>query len=147
MKLVLTSALLGALFLISGCATQCEGIAAQYNTCTFEEGPRHRTVQVDGANFCGMVDALNTRAAAAGTTGCADLWRTHLQCWQGNMANICNIDDVTCDDSAIAWETCVEGYCATVNADPDGYDPQCVGGFSFLGFDNLSLPSPFQSGF
>lgn len=140
MKLVLTSALLGALFLVSGCATQCEGVSAQYNTCTFEDGPNVRTVKVDGANFCGLVDAFNQRAAAAGITGCDQKWADHLKCWQGNMANICNIEDTTCDDSAVAWQDCVTDYCAAVAMDADAYDPQCDSG-------DILIPSPFQSGF
>jgi hypothetical protein len=140
LKLVLTSALLGALFLISGCATQCEGVCAQYNTCTFESGERHRTVQVDCANFCGTVDALNARAATENVTECGSLWKAHLDCWQGNMANICNIDDTTCDDSAVAWQDCVTDYCAAVAADANAYDPECDSG-------DILIPSPFQSGF
>ncbi|HEY8206105.1 MAG TPA: hypothetical protein VIG99_01400 [Myxococcaceae bacterium] len=140
MKLVLTSALFGALFLISGCATQCEGISAQYNTCTFEAGPRNRTVKVDGANFCLQVDMFNQRAAAHGTAGCADKWKAHLTCWNGNMANICNIEDVACDDSAAEWQQCVTDYCTALAMDPEAYDPECSDG-------DILIPSPFQSGF
>jgi hypothetical protein len=140
LKLVLTSALLGALFLISGCATQCEGICAQYNTCTFEAGERNRTVKVDCANFCGTVDAFNARAAAAGITGCDTAWRDHLTCWQGNMANVCDTENTDCDDTALAWEDCVTTYCEQVDATTDAYDPQCDSG-------GILIPSPFQSGF
>jgi hypothetical protein len=140
LKLVLASALFGAFFLISGCATQCEGVCAQYNTCTFEAGPRNRTVKVDCANFCGQVDLFNQRAAAAGKTECAGLWKDHLTCWNGNMTNICNIEDVTCDDSAVAWQDCVTEYCTQLAMDPDAYDPECSDG-------DILIPSPFQSGF
>jgi hypothetical protein len=136
LKLVLISALFGALFLISGCATQCESVSAQYNTCKFTE----RGVQVDSQNFCGLIDAFNARAASAGVTGCDAKWTAHLQCWQQNIAEICNTDFKDCDQTGDDWETCVTAYCTQVANDPDGYDPQCDSG-------DILAPTPFHSGF
>lgn len=134
MKLVLTSALLGALFLVSGCATQCESVSNAYNQCKLDQ----RVVQVDAANFCGMVDALNQRAGG----NCGQLWTAHLQCWQQHISSICDRSFTDCDASATAWDDCVTTYCDNLPADK--YDPECQGG---EGFGSLSLPSPFSSDF
>jgi len=138
LKLVLTSALFGALFLVSGCGTQCESISRQYNACPIGK----RFIQIDTENFCGQVDAFNARAAAAGQQ-CTPLWTAHLACWQQHISSICDTNFADCDDSAIAWQDCVRTYCEAVPADK--YEPECQGG-EFLD-DPLSLPSPFQSGF
>ena len=136
MKLVLTSALLGAFFLISGCATQCESIGAAYNTCKLSE----RSVQVDGANFCGLIDSFNQRAAANGQTGCDAKWTAHLACWQTNISKICDATFDGCDQTATDWQDCVGAYCLAIADDADKYDPQCDSG-------DILAPSPFQSGF
>lgn len=148
MKLVLTSALFGALFLISGCATQCESICASFNQCNVA----HRAVQVDCANYCGNVDALNARAAKANVGGCDAKWKDHLACWQKNVAKkvtdpndstkqvaaICDTTFADCDDTAIAWSDCVDAYCAGLSS--TAYDPECSNGTNLI-------PSPFESGF
>lgn len=138
MKLVLTSALIGALFLVSGCGTQCESVCTQFNACEIDSNPPERFVQVDCANFCGGVDQLNARAARAGTAGCDAKWTAHLACWRTNSAKICDSDALDCDDSAAEWQTCIGTYCATL-ADEE-YDPGCAGG-------DIVFLSPFQSGF
>jgi len=136
LKLVLTSALFGAFFLISGCATQCESVGNAYNTCKLTE----RAVGVDSANFCGLVDAFNQRAAAAGTTGCDAKWTAHIQCWQQNISKICDTTFDGCDTTATDWQDCVGAYCTAIAADPNKYDPECDSG-------DILIPSPFQSGF
>jgi hypothetical protein len=136
LKLVLTSALLGALFLVSGCATQCESVGNAYNTCKLTE----RSVGVDSANFCGLVDAFNQRAAAAGVTGCDAKWTTHLQCWQQHISSICDTTFKDCDASAGDWEDCVTAYCAQIATDSSKYDPECDSG-------DILIPSPFHSDF
>ena len=145
MKLVLTSALFGALFLISGCGTQCESVCAEYNTCQIDSDPPERFVHVDCANFCAGVDAANARSAQAGTAGCAQKWSAHMTCWQQNRTKICDNDPDTgggsatdCDASAGEWEACIGAYCATLGADE--YDPACFDG-------DIAFLSPFQSGF
>jgi hypothetical protein len=138
LKLVLTSALVGALFLISGCGTQCESVCAEFNSCAIDSNPPERFVQVDCANFCGGVDQVNARAASSGTAGCGQKWTAHLACWQTNRAEICNTDFDGCDDTAAEWATCVNDYCGTLAEDE--YDPACYGG-------EIVFSSPFQSGF
>jgi hypothetical protein len=144
LKLVLMSALFGVLFLISGCATQCESVAAAYNSCELSE----RSVQVDTENFCGLVDAFNARAASGGAADCTQKWTAHLTCWQTNLAEICDNGFDGCDQSANDWQDCMIAYCDGLTADQ--YDPQCQGTESLFGedfFGPLSVPSPFQSGF
>src|SRR5262249_17750627 len=116
LKLVLTSALLGAFFLISGCSTQCESVAAAFDTCSVKE----RSFAVDGANFCGLIDAFNGRASRAGITGCDAKWTAHLTCWQQNVGKICDNTFDGCDQTATDWNDCVTAFCEQVNADPNG---------------------------
>jgi len=142
LKLVLTSALFGAFFLMSGCATQCESVCAQYDNCSIET---QRSTRVDCPNFCGIVDAFNQRVAAAGITGCDQKWTAHLTCWQQNISKICDSTDTVCDASATDWQTCVTAYCDGLTADQ--FDPECVGWQGTDAFGLLSIPSPFQSGF
>lgn len=151
MKLVLSSAVLAGVLLITGCGgTQCESICTQYNACTVAE----RSINVDCVDFCSSVDALNARAAAE-SVSCAQLWTAHLNCWQQNVSNICDSSFADCDDEAAAWgggidtngnpTGCIDAYCdAKVAANE--FDKACQGAFE--GFNtNLSLISPFQSGF
>jgi hypothetical protein len=134
LKLVLTSALIGALFLISGCGTQCDSVCAQFNTCKLDSNPPERFVYVDCANFCSGVDAVNQRAGG----DCKTQWTAHLTCWQQNRNEICNTDFDGCDETAADWATCVDTYCAGLAADE--YDPACFDGA-------IVFISPFQSGF
>jgi hypothetical protein len=133
LKLVLTSALFGALFLVSGCATQCESVCTPYTACKLSE----RSFSVDCANFCGMVDAFDKRATQAGVTGCDQKWTAHLQCWQKNLKSICDNTVTDCDQTASDWSDCVNQYCAGLTADQ--YDPECDSGEALMF-------SPFQSG-
>jgi hypothetical protein len=142
LKLVLSSAVLGAVLLITGCGgTQCEQVCSQYDACTVAQ----RSINVDCIDFCSNVDAVNARAAAAGFTGGSAAWTTHLNCWSSHISSICDTNFADCDQSALDWRLTVDPYCDQVIAQ-EKFDAACQG--EFEGFDtNVSVISPFQSGF
>jgi len=143
LKLVLSSAVLAGVLLLTGCGgSLCEQTCARYNACTVAE----RSINMDCTDYCSNVDSLNARANTAGVTGCAAKWTAHLNCWQNKpQTALCDTDNVDCDQSATDWQDCVVPYCDGVVL-AGTFDRACQGEFD--GFPNsLSLWSPFQSGF
>lgn len=120
---VLTVGLLAVMGLVTGCASQCEAVCSEANTCTVAE----RATDVDCPHFCADAEAFNVRATAAGFESCAAQFQAHLSCWEQNSAQICSKEFEGCNTARQEWVACMTPYCAQVNADKKT-DPNCLRG-------------------
>ncbi len=123
MRVVVLTAGLAAVFLMTGCSSKCESVCSEANACELTE----RSVDVDCPEFCQDVDEFNARAVAAGQQSCDTQFQAHLDCWESNTAQICSTEFDGCVESADAWYECMAAYCASVAEDETKFDPNCFG--------------------
>jgi hypothetical protein len=116
--------LCAALFGLSGCSTPCESVCSEFNGCTLVE----RDHQVDCGTFCEREQQFEETAAEVGADTCKAEFDAHIACWEGNIENICDAENTTCEASATAWTDCMAKFCAVeANADDQACVPQDEG--------------------
>ncbi len=91
-----------------GCASKCESVCGEVNTCTVAE----REFQMDCTNYCLNVESFEQRAAEVGADNCSAQFEEFLTCWQNNKANICDATYEGCVAAGEAWTECLTVYCA-----------------------------------
>src|SRR5262249_20711653 len=131
--------LCAAIVALSGCSTPCESVCASFNACDIKQ----RDHKVDCGTYCGRVEQFEETAQKTGADTCKKEFDAHMSCWQSNIENICNAEDMKCEASATAWTDCVAKFCGVQKEDmtyTNANDQACAP-------QDMGAPLPALSGF
>jgi len=111
--------LCAALLALSGCSTPCESVCSSFNDCTVKQ----RDHKVDCATFCSREQQFEATAQKTGADTCKKQFDAHIECWQKNIGDICDAENMKCAASATAWSDCMAKFCAV---EANATDQACV---------------------